>query len=416
VAQALTGAPEWKERLKDTRKTNLNAYLFANLVIVGVLLIGIWNRKPVWDVNLRLPNLLLILVLINTILLFRETLFGTPAKSLKSARKRRKSSGHSLKELRAVVKNADKIDEKLLDKVLEKLQKLAGSETAALYSIEGNQCRQLAQAGEMPPALSGSRFILKNNILSIRYSGNLGEESIGEPTDKAAAIGFKSMITRLETTILPLQSPTGQTAICVFSSRENHKAPNLPLASTALFLETLLSLIEKAGSSGDGRYKDKSTGLLLHDCFADSFETEIERSERYKQEMSLLSIKIDGYNSLEDGEKQLVGKNAAIALKNSLRRLDLMFCGENDGEFAAILTETSIQVADTVARRVQKSFAKQNEKLDFISKHNLKMAIGSATYPTDATHGAGLLEKSLEAAAAAVSSETGIASYSEQSA
>ena len=401
--------------MKDNGKTNLNAYLFANLVIVGVLLIGIWNRKPVWDVNLRLPNLLLILVLLNTILLFRETIFGVPRKPAKSSRRQQKKKRvSSLNELRSVVKNAEKIDDTLLSKVLNKLQTISGSETVVLYGIENNQCRQLALAGEMPPALSGSRFILKNGSLSIKYSGNLGEEDVGKTS--AGAVTFKSMITRLEMTIIQLQSLTGQTAICVFSNRENHKAPHLPLSSTALFLETLLSLIEKAGSSGDGRYKDKSTGLLLHDCFADSFETEVERSERYKQEMSLLSIKLDGYNALEASEKQIVSRNTAIALKNSLRRLDLMFCGENDGEFIAILTETGVQVSCTVAARIQKSFAKQNEKLDFISKNSLKLLIGSATYPTDATHGAGLLEKSLEARSSAADSQTGIASYSEHSA
>ncbi len=402
-------------KLKDTGKTNLNAYLFANLVIVGVLLIGLWNRKPVWDVNLRFPNLLLILVLINTILLFRETILGTGGRPARSQRRHARKRSRNLSELRGIIKNAEQIDDSLLSKAMVKLREISGSETVALFSIDGNQSRQLAAAGEMTPALTGCRFYLKGEALLIRYSGSLGEEEIGKIPAQAKPLGFKSSVTRLEMTVLPLQSTAGQTLLCVFSSREGHKTPPVSLASTALFLETLLALIENAKTSGgDSRYKDKNTGLLLHACFEDSFETEVERSERYKQEMSLLTLKIKDFDKLEASEKQAIGRNAAMALKQSLRRLDLMFCGQTDGQFVAILTETGIQVAGIVAQRVQKSFAKQNEKLDFISKYSLTLHIGAATYPSDATHGAGLLEKSLDACNTAASNSNGIASYSEQ--
>lgn len=402
-------------KLKDKAKTNLNAYLFANLVIVSVLLVGLWNRKPVWDVNLRFPNLLLILVLINTILLFRETILGSGSRPARSQRRHARKRSRNLNELRAIIKNADQIDENLLNKALIKLREISGCETVTLFSIEGNQSRQIASAGELTPALAGCRFALKGESLQIKYSGSLGDEEIGKISALAKPLSFKSQVTRLEMTALPLQASAGQNLLCIFSSREDHKKPPVSLASTALFLETLLALIENAkNSGGDCRYKDKQTGLLVHSCFADSFETEVERSERYKQEMSLLSLKIKDFDKLEAAEKQIIGRNAATALKQSLRRLDLMFCGDTDDRFIAILTETGVQVSQIVSQRVQKSFARQNEKLDFAGKYNLTIQIGSATYPTDATHGAGLLEKSLEACNTAANNNSGIASYSEQ--
>lgn len=399
--------------MKDTGKTNLNAYLFANLVIVGVLLIGLWNRKPVWDVNLRFPNLLLILVLINTILLFRETILGVGNRPARTRQRRARRRSRNLNELRSILKNAGQIDESLLNKSLVKLREISGCETVALFSLEGNQCRQLSAAGELPPALNGSRMTIKGESLLIKYSGSLGEEEIGKLLPMAKPMHFKSAVTRLELTALPLQGGQSATVICIFSSREGHKAPPVSLASIALFLETLLALIESAKQGGDSRYKDKNTGLLLHDCFTDSFETEVERSERYKQEMSLLTLKITGYNALTDSEKAGVARNAAMALKQSLRRLDLMFCGAGEGEFIAILTETGVKVATVVAQRIQKAFAKHNKKADFINKASIGLVIGAATYPTDATHGAGLLEKSSEACNQAGVSGTGIASYSE---
>lgn len=401
-------------KLKDKRKTNLNAYLFANLVIVGVLLIGLWNRKPVWDVSLRFPNLLLMLVLINTILIFREVILGAPAAPMVARRKHARKRSRNLNQLRSILKNADQIDESLLNKALIRLREISNSETVSLYVIEGNQSRQLATAGEIPPALTGSRFSIRSSMLCIKFSGNLGEEEIGKIGDDARPLAFKSAVTRLEMTALPLNLTPDKHGLCVFSSREGHKTPPISLASTALFLEALLTLIESSRNAGDARYKDKNTGLLLFACFTDSFETEVERSERYKQEMSLLTIKIKGLTGLDDSQRQAIGKNAALALKQSLRRLDLMFCGASEGQFLAILTETGVQVASIVAQRIQKTFAKLNEKFDFISKHDLTMIIGSATYPAHATHGQGLLEKSGDACHEAESLESGFKAYSDQ--
>lgn len=385
--------------MKGRNRTNLNAYLFTNLVVVGMLLIGLWNRKPVWDVSIRFPNLLLILVILNTILIFREVILvaGAADKApAKSRQKRARKKSRNLNELRTILKNSPTIDETTLNQSITRLQEISACEIVALYIIENNQCRLLSSAGEIPPALNGSRFILKSDLLSIKFSGNLGEEEIGKISSSSRPLSFKSAATRLELTALPLALKGNKTGLCVFSSKEAHKTPPISLASTALFLETLLALIESEKEGGDARYKDKTTDLLRFSCFASSFETEVERSERYKQEMTLLTLRINGYNEHSDLEKQQISKSAALSLRQSLRRLDLMFCDEHEGSFLAILTETGVAVSDVVARRIQKAFAKLVEKFDFISKHDLKIIIGGATYPTDATHGQGLLEKSRE--------------------
>ena len=100
-----------------------------------------------------------------------------------------------------------------------------------------------------------------------------------------------------------------------------------------------------------------------------------------------------------------------MALKQSLRRLDLMFCGKSDCEFLAILSETSAEVAEIVAQRVQKSFSRQLEKLNYKNKDKNQLFIGSATYPTNATHGLGLIEMSRDALTQAESSSKGFVGY-----
>lgn len=398
--------------MKERKRINLNSYLFANLVIVSVLLIGLWNRQPVWDVSLRFPNLLLILVLLNTILIFREVILGNrPVVTRSRQQKQSRQKLRNLNELRSVLRNSPAIDENLINRALVRLREICGSESVSIYLLDNGQCRQLSGAGELPAALNGSRFINRETSLFIKFPGSLGEEKIGKIASNNRPIAFKSSLIRLELTALPLILHQNKLGLCVFSSREAHKTPPIPLASTALFLETLLTLVNTAGNTADGRYKDKSTGLFLFECFADAFETEVERSERYKQEMSLFTISIRDFSSLSEDNAQQISRSAASALKQSLRRLDLMFCGQHDGEFLAILTETSAEVAEIVARRVQKTFAKQNEKFDFISSSNLKMFVGSAAYPSDATHGAGLLEKSRESLNQAINENIEFKSY-----
>lgn len=404
--------PDRGSRLKAKHKTNLNAYLFANLAILCVLLISLWNRKPVWDVNLRFPNLLLILVIINSILIFKNLLFAQAASRAGRKLAKAKTAGHSsLESLRGILQKADTIAEPVFEQLLDKLLELGKSEVVVLYTPEGNYFKVFAARGQMPVALSGARFNFRDNSLFIKFPGNLGEEETGKIKTVNAPILFKSSITRLEARIFPLQLKSG-IALLVFAAVENLKAARLPFSSTCLFFETTLAMIDYAAGSGDQRYKDKATGLLKHDCFADSFETEIERSERYQQEMTLFTVKLQIAPETDGNDRQTLQKAVAISLKQSLRRLDLMFCGDSEVEFLAILTETSAQVAEIVAQRVQKSFAKQIEKTKFYSSDEKILFIGSATYPTHATHGLGLLEKSREALINAENDKKDFVSYS----
>jgi len=397
--------------LKSKHRTNLNAYLFANLVILCILLISLWNRKPVWDVSLRFPNLLLVLVILNSILIFKNLIFArTPVKT--SRKPDSPKTGKSLARLRGIVADAAEINGTLYQKALLELHRLYKGEGVALLLPENNFFKVTASQGNIPVAFSGARLYMRDKTVMIKYPGSLGEEEICKNLPKQSPVNFKSTVTRLDCQIFPLQLPESTRACLFFFSHEKQKTAHIPYTSTALFFETMIPLVNSVANSGDQRYKDKSTGLLKFDCFSDSFETEIERSERYQQEMTLFSIKIRFCESCIGEDRILIQKAAAIALKQSLRRLDLMFCGESDCEFTAILTETGTQVAEIVAQRVQKSFAKQMEKTNVLNSDKKFLLIGSATYPSHATHGHGLVEKSREALAQAEAENRDFVSYS----
>ena len=99
--------PSSEETSKDRLK-HLNAYLFANLIILGVLLIALWTRRPVWDVSIRFPNILLILAIVNVLLIFRNVLVGNSALLPKTGKrkKKNKTKKNSLLALRNICEQA----------------------------------------------------------------------------------------------------------------------------------------------------------------------------------------------------------------------------------------------------------------------------------------------------------------------
>ncbi|MGM0600995.1 MAG: diguanylate cyclase domain-containing protein [Candidatus Rifleibacteriota bacterium] len=394
--------------MKTKNKTNLNAYLFGNLVILCVLLISLWNRKPVWDVNLRFPNLLLILVIINSILIFKGLIMSDNASG--TTRKSGKTN-KSLAPLRSIIPTTSEINDNLFIRVLEKLKDLSRVDATAILLPDGKEFDLVASSGELPVSFKNAKLIKKDDALFIKFSENLGEEKISSSLYKFRPLKFKSSATRLELTLYPLKLKNGNVGILLFTSKSGHKHPRLPYNSTALYVETVIAVIKDFATSSDLKYKDKSTGLLKYECFAEAFETEIERSERYQQDMTLMSAKIKFCQDTQEKDKKQLQKAAAVALKESLRRLDLMFCGQQDCEFIAILNETGKEVAEIVASRVQKSFAKQLEKFEINNEKNRILFIGSATYPTDATHGHGLMEKSGEALKKAEEEDKAFVSY-----
>ncbi len=354
---------------------------------------------------------MLILVIINSILIFKGLILAKNPAEGTSKKKLSEKTSYNLNSLRSLAIDANDFSDPLLDTVVSKIRKLAGSQSVTVYMPANDLYQPSFSAGDPPPALAGARLAEKGKHLAIKFPGNLGEEDIGILNKKSGVINFVSSITRLEFTLFPLRLKNKQFALLIFSDKDNHTAPRLNYTSLALYLETILAFRNMAEENGDLRYKDKCLGLLNYNCFADSFETEIERSERYQQDMTLFAVRLTTDTDLTSEENGRLRKAVAEALKQSLRRLDLMFCGEQNTDFYAILTETSAQVAEIVAKRVQKSFAKRLEKLEISNKDNLKLFIGSASYPEHATHSHGLLEKSQEALAQAEQDDKEFVSY-----
>jgi len=370
---------------------NLNVYLFANLVSLCLLVIGLWRGQPTWDTSIRLPNILIFLVIINTILIFREGLLDY--------RRSKKTTDHNrLENLRKILSGRREIDDKLLSDAFAKVHQIIENSCGSLYMFEEKGFLDLLQSfGSIPSQLSSAKFQIIRDELQIRHPGGLGEEFIVSWNGFIKEIVFRSRVTCLTVVLVPLFLPGNRRGMWAIVTPSGCIPRKTPLQGLAMFLESVLTLSLTRSQSKDVRYLDPSTGLMCHDWFNDSLETEVERSERYNQSMTLMLISVCPFSELSDIQRDSIVKTMATALRESIRRLDLMFGGKSPGNFIAVLTETNMEVSRIVADRILSSFKKHAQAKEALRGLICKIHIGTATYPTDGTHGEGLLEKSGEA-------------------
>ena len=402
------------KNVKSVKNGKGNAYLFANLVLVIILLISIWTSKGNEFIarQLDVKNLLILVLIFNTLLLFKDFIISSkPSKQeLQNLSNRRKLK--SLSPLRAFINSSTPTDSSLLQKSIEKLKEISESDYVELAIIDNSISNTLVSAGVQPQLLAGSRLTISNSILSIKHSGQIGTEEITKLTDEFKPIKFRSSLTRLHLFIAPLNLSHARRGFCLFYTAKAPCFPKVSLNSVTVTFESLISMIENAQTS-QGGYKDKETGLILYKNYEELVDNELERSERYEQEMSLLTIKITDFDKLQDSEKPLISKNIASAMKHSLRRFDLMFYGKEQGSYYALLTESGVAVSEGIARRLQKEFNKLIKKLKLAEDIKPMLVIGSATYQADATHSVGLIEKSADACAYAIDKRIDFKSFSE---
>ena len=129
-------------------------------------------------------------------------------------------------------------------------------------------------------------------------------------------------------------------------------------------------------------------------------ETEINRSQRYKYEFSLVFIDLDHFKMVNDTHGHLVGSRLLAEIGNALkahcRLIDFAFRYGGD-EFVLLLPQTSKENALNVARRLHKLIRESV----WLEKEGLKVrltpSLGVASYPVDSRTKEGLLHLADEA-------------------
>ena len=125
---------------------------------------------------------------------------------------------------------------------------------------------------------------------------------------------------------------------------------------------------------------DPLTGLLNARGFSSRLRSEIKRSKRYREPLSLLFLDLDGLKKINDREGHRAGSAAlreiAGVIRSALRESDVAARWGGD-EFTILAPNTARDPAFTLAERVRRRIAEQ------ASSWPLTASIGIATHEGD---------------------------------
>jgi diguanylate cyclase (GGDEF)-like protein len=132
---------------------------------------------------------------------------------------------------------------------------------------------------------------------------------------------------------------------------------------------------------------DALTGLYNHRFFQEAMDRELDRSKRYKRDLSLIIFDIDHFKKVNDTYGHLVGDRVLVALsrttENSVREADIIarYGGE---EFAVILPETDFSSTRAVAERLRRDIENLIIEVDG-GKVKVTVSVGYTSYSHSAT-------------------------------
>ncbi len=130
---------------------------------------------------------------------------------------------------------------------------------------------------------------------------------------------------------------------------------------------------------------DPLTGLYNRRLFAETFEKELNRAQRYGQPLGLVTLDLHRFKEVNDKHGHPRGDDvlraAAATLKKALRTSDSAFRVGGD-EFALLLPQTDSPQALALCRRVQTVFAEMLQPLQLTV--SVGMDHGVAIFPQDA--------------------------------
>ena len=166
--------------------------------------------------------------------------------------------------------------------------------------------------------------------------------------------------------VLPL-SPGGRTLgvmVILPKNREAYKNGNQEILSTiSNILAMSLDNAEKYQKLKKLTIRDGLTGVFNQMGFKEFMESEFLKARRYKKSLSLIMIDVDRFKTINDSFGHLAGdyvlRELVNCLKKNLRQTDILARYGGD-EFAIILPETEMQMAEMLVRRAHSSIRDHN--------------------------------------------------------
>jgi diguanylate cyclase (GGDEF)-like protein len=184
--------------------------------------------------------------------------------------------------------------------------------------------------------------------------------------------------------ILPL-SPGGRipgVMVIRLKNREPHKDGNQEILSTiSNILSMSLDNAKKYQKLKKLTIRDGLTGVYNQMGFKEFMESELLKARRYKKPLSLIMIDVDKFKTINDSFGHLAGDHVLSELANclnkTLRQTDILARYGGD-EFALILPETEMQMAEMLMRRALSAIRHHN--FEWMSeKITVEVSCGIAT-------------------------------------
>jgi diguanylate cyclase (GGDEF)-like protein len=130
--------------------------------------------------------------------------------------------------------------------------------------------------------------------------------------------------------------------------------------------------------------RDGLTGVFNRQFFDTRIGEELERSRRYRSEMVLLMIDLDGFKGINDEFGHLLGDEAlrqiSAIFSQHVRKSDII-CRFGGDEFAILLPETSTRKAYGAAEKLRRMVAEL--EIPGVTRP-MTLSIGMASFPEDA--------------------------------
>lgn len=124
---------------------------------------------------------------------------------------------------------------------------------------------------------------------------------------------------------------------------------------------------------------DQLTGIYNRHKFEELFQHEIDRSRRYKKELSLIMLDIDYFKNVNDtyghDAGDMVLKNVVNIVKTSIRNTDI-FARWGGEEFLILCPETDMDAAEMIAQKLRRNI----EVFDFDKVGKITSSFGVTLY------------------------------------
>ena len=137
---------------------------------------------------------------------------------------------------------------------------------------------------------------------------------------------------------------------------------------------------------------DFVTGLFNHRFFQDRIHSELERAQRYGENLSLAILDIDDFSQINDFFGHSLGDKALRLLGQTTRsctRVSDTVCRTGGDEFGLIMPQANSIQAFQVCQRIREEI----KKIEDIKNVELKVSIGIASFPVHAEEKDDLIKK-----------------------